>query len=378
MGGGGGKSSQESSGSSHQTTQVILPPWVDKAGQENVAEAGRIAALPYQEYEGTLIPEFSDMTADTLEYMLDNVGTYQPMYDEAGNATRALQARGDVERGNLKDYMNPFTDEVERRAIEAAERTGLRAQQAITQDASAKRAFGGSRQAIQQGVQGGETVRAIGDLSAGLREKAYDAGTKAQQADWGRQFKNIESQSTLARQQAELAKAAQAGLTTDYFQMLSGGKMFDDQQREKLEEKYRKFAEKRDYPKEGLALRLSALGMTPYGRTEITDKTESSRSNSKSSGGFDFGGAIGGGLGLLQLMGASDRDLKTNIEPLGTDPTTKLPVYAYDYKADVKGKKTAGPKRVGYMAQDVEKRYPKAVKKISGKRVIDFSQLPLG
>ena len=378
MGGGGGKSSQESSGSSHQTTQVILPPWVDKAGQENVAEAGRIAALPYQKYEGTLIPEFSQMTADTLDYMLSNVGTYQPMYDEAGNATRALQARGDVERGDLKQYMNPFTDEVERRAIEAAERTGMRAQTALMQDAQAKGAFGGSRQAIQQAVQAGETIRGIGDLSAGLREKAYDKGVQAQQADWGRQFKNIESQSSLAKQQAELAKAAQAGLTTDYFQMLSGGKMFDDQSRERLEETYRKWAEERDHPKEGLALRLSALGMTPYGRTEITDKTESSRSNSKSSGGFDFGGALGGGLGLLQLMGASDRDLKTNIEPLGTDPATKLPVYAYDYKADVRGKKTAGPKRVGYMAQDVEKRYPRAVKKIQGKRIIDFSQLPLG
>ena len=83
--------------------------------------------------------------------------------------------------------------------------------------------------------------------------------------------------------------------------------------------------------------------------------------------------------GLLQLLGAgSDRDLKTNIEKIGHDPDTDLPVYIYDYKEDVKGKKVVGPKRVGYMAQDVEKKYPSAVKKISGKRVIDFSQLPLG
>src|SRR3954447_6423994 len=109
MGGGGGKSQTQSSGSSNQISQVILPPWVDKAGQENVAEAGRIAALPYQEYEGTLVPEFSQMTADTLQYMLSNVGTYQDQYDEAGNATRALQARGDVQAGDLQKYMNPYT-----------------------------------------------------------------------------------------------------------------------------------------------------------------------------------------------------------------------------------------------------------------------------
>ena len=39
-GGGGGKSQTQSSGSSTQISKVELPPWVDKAGQENVAEAG--------------------------------------------------------------------------------------------------------------------------------------------------------------------------------------------------------------------------------------------------------------------------------------------------------------------------------------------------
>ena len=380
MGGGGGQKQQsQSGGTSHQVTEVKLPAWVEQAGQENYQEAKRIGTLPYQGYEGTVIPEFDPRTLDTLEWMLDNVGTYQPMYDEAGNKTRELISRGDVQAGDLKKYMNPYTDEVERRAIANAERSGDLAQRKLESQAASARAFGGSRQAIQQAVQGAETTRGIGDLSAQLRERAYDAGTKAQQADWGRQFKNIESQSSLAKQQAELAKAAQAGLTSDYFQMLSGGKMLEDRNREQLEEEYRKFAEEREDPKEKLYLRLAALGMTPYGRTETTDKTESGWSTSKSSGGGGMGQALQGGMGLLgALMGMSDRNEKTNIEKLGTDPVSKLPIYAYDYKADVKGKKVAGPKRVGPMAQDVEKKYPKAVTKVSGKRVIDFSQLPLG
>jgi hypothetical protein len=376
-GGGGGKSSTQSGGQSNQVTEVKLPAWVEQAGQENYNLAKQIGTAPYQPYEGTVVPEFDQRTTDTLQWMLDNVGTYQPMYDEAGNATRSLLARGDVQAGDLKKYMNPYTDEVERRAIANAERAGQGQQRMLESKAAQAKAFGGSRQAIQQAVQSAETTRGIGDLSAQLRERAYDAGTKAQQADWGRQFKNIESQSALSKQQAELAKAAQQGLTSDYFQMLSGGKMLEDKEREQLEETYRKFAEKRDYPKEGLMLRLSALGMTPYGRTETTNKTESGWSTSKQGGGgMDFGSLLSGGVGLLGML--SDRTEKTNIEKLGTDPATKLPVYAYDYKADVKGKKVAGPKRVGVMAQDVEKKYPSAVKKISGKRVIDFSQLPLG
>ena len=53
------------------------PGWTRPLARRTVAEAGRIAALPYQPYEGTLIPEFSQMTADTLQYMLDNAGSYQ-------------------------------------------------------------------------------------------------------------------------------------------------------------------------------------------------------------------------------------------------------------------------------------------------------------
>jgi hypothetical protein len=382
MGGGGQSSSTQSSGSSYQHGEFKYPEWYTRAGEENYAKGKGITERPYEAYDASVIPEFSQETSDTLKWMLNNVqggSSYLDMYDEAGNKIRDLIARGDVKAGNVKDYMNPYVDTVVDRSIDNAERSGRIAQRGITQDATNKRAFGGSRQAIQQAVQGAETTRGIGDLSAKLYSDAYDKGTEAQRADWGRQFSNIKGQEALANDQIGAAKAAQAGLANDYFQMLSAGKMKEDKEREKLEETYKKFLEKRDWDKNQLTWLAGLLGITPVNHTEDIWKTESSNSNSKSKGSSDIGGMIsGGGSILTALLGASDRDLKTNIEKLGTDPATELPVYAYDYKADVKGKKVTGPKRVGYMAQDVEKKYPKAVKKVSGKRVIDFSQLPLG
>jgi hypothetical protein len=70
-------------------------------------------------------------------------------------------------------------------------------------------------------------------------------------------------------------------------------------------------------------------------------------------------------------MALSDRSMKTDITKLGTDEGTGLPMYAYRYKGD----KKSYPKVVGPMAQDVEKKYPHLVKKISGKRVIDLTAL---
>ena len=88
--------------------------------------------------------------------------------------------------------------------------------------------------------------------------------------------------------------------------------------------------------------------------------------------GLGAGGASGlmGGLGLL--AGLSDRNMKTNIEYLWQDEQTGLPVYAFDYKADV-GKGIA--KRVGPMAQDVEEMFPGTTSTIAGIMIINYGKL---
>ena len=375
--GGGGKSSSQQMSTSTQHSERGYPEWYETMGRKGAEEALAIKERPYEPFEGTVVPEFSDMTTNTMDWIQNNAGAYQPMYDEAGNTIRQLIARGDVQAGNLADFMSPYTQQVVDRSIDNAERSGRLATRNIRDQAGKARAFGGSRQAVQEGVQQAETTRGIGDLTAQLWDKAYDKGIAARQADWDRQFKNISSQKGLGESQATLAKMAQMGLSQDYFNLLSAGKMMEDKDREKLEEVYKKFVEKRDWDKNDLSWFMGLLNATPVRQIEDTTKTERSSGSTKQSGGMDIGSLIGSGVSLLGML--SDRSEKTNIQKLGTDPQTKLPVYAYDYKADVENTPvTVVPKRVGYMAQDVEKKYPKAVKKIAGKRVIDFTQIPLG
>lgn len=73
-----------------------------------------------------------------------------------------------------------------------------------------------------------------------------------------------------------------------------------------------------------------------------------------------FGGLLGG-LGLL-----SDERDKTDIEKLGRDEQTGLDLYAYRYKGDPK----SYPKAIGPLAQDIEKRYPDAVREVGGHKII--------
>jgi hypothetical protein len=82
----------------------------------------------------------------------------------------------------------------------------------------------------------------------------------------------------------------------------------------------------------------------------------------------DWGALALGGLNTLSkfALPTSDRTLKTDITPIGKDPTTGIPLHAYRYKGDPK----TYPKVVGPMAQDVAKVFPDAVKRVGGKLTV--------
>jgi len=84
-------------------------------------------------------------------------------------------------------------------------------------------------------------------------------------------------------------------------------------------------------------------------------------------------GALGGiGSGLAQGIGAaggaaaffSDKRLKTDIKKVGKTEGG-LPIYTYKYKGDNRT-------QMGVMAQDVEKKTPKAVSEVGGFKAVDY------
>jgi hypothetical protein len=90
---------------------------------------------------------------------------------------------------------------------------------------------------------------------------------------------------------------------------------------------------------------------------------------SYSSGLFSGLGGIAQGVGsaaaaAIPLM-MSDKRLKTNIEKVGKT-NSGLPIYTYKYKGDNKT-------QMGVMAQDVEKKTPKAVKEVGGFKAVNYA-----
>ena len=215
-----------------------------------------------------------------------------------------------------------------------------------------------ANQATQFANQQALMQAAIANQGAGMDLNRLDlqgqmANQNAVQNDYARQL-----QSALGM--GQLGDQANAAVGTDLARLLSIGGMQQEQEQRYLDDAYNRFVEARDYPLEQLNIRQSALGLSPYGRTQTTNETVKTPT--------DWGGIAKGVGQLAMAFMSSDKDMKTDMQKVGKDKATGLDVYSYRYKGDPK----SYPKVVGLMADDVEKKMPEAVKTIGGKKAVAF------
>jgi hypothetical protein len=336
-----------------QTSKVELPAWVNEASQQNYQMAKDVSGRPLEQFQGDRVAAPSDMSTQGYGILKSGAGSETGMYNDAADIFKRTSGPMDV-----GSYMNPYTNDVEKRAIGNANTSLDQQLRGVTDRASKAGAFGGSRAAVESGVTRAEGVRGIGDLSAQLRQQGFDTASRNALADRsGMQAgaSGILSTAT-GRQGARLGDASS---------LLGAGASETGSRQKLIDAQMGKFDEARNYPIEQLNMRLAALGMSPYGKTESSNKTATAEQSP-----MDFATT---GLGFLKTLPAlvgmfSDREAKTDIQKL-TDG--EIPLYAYRYKGDPK----SYPKVVGPMAQDIEKKVPRAVKKVGKHRVVDINNL---
>jgi hypothetical protein len=313
------------------------------------------------------------MTTQGYGLLQKNVGSTDPLTAQAAAFQNIAGGPLDVNQ-----YMDPYVNDVVNRSVTNAN-TAL-TQQLAGNAAGAEKAgaFGGSRFGVQQGVAQAQGSKDIGDLTAGLMSKAYDTATATAQQQ--QQAKLAAAQGLLST--AGVQKGAQQ---QDITNLMTGGQQDQAQQQNIINAAMQKFQQAWDYPTQQLNTRLAALGMSPYGQTTTSAKTSTAEIPPTDWASVLLGGAkalpgmvtaaaglpaavtgIASALGPLALL--SDRDAKKDITKLSDGD---IPAYSYRYK----GAPDNSPKIVGPMAQDVEKKYPKAVKKIGKYKHIDLSNL---
>lgn len=385
-----------------QISKVQLPKWVEDASESNYKFAQDIANKPLVQYGGKTVADTSSGTQQAWDLIQNGAGAPMESFNKAGDIYGALaggsgytpitadQVRagqfGDV---NLSQYMNPYIQNVEDKALGALDQSRIKSLMGNADAATKARAFGGSRAGVVDAVTNAETALNAGQLSANLRSDAFNKATDLATGDLNRGL-----QGALANQQSNLAAGstninaalgdaglkanAAAGLTglgdsqskallQQFTGLATAGGQQQQQQQAELDAEKAKFDEVQGYDTERLNLLLASLGMSPYGKTQTTTTT-AKQGNS----GFDF---AQGGMGLLSILGGmfggSDETMKTDIVPIGKDKATGLKMYSYRYRGDPK----TYPKVVGPMAQEVEKKFPGVTVKAGNKMAVPMDIL---
>ena len=436
---------------STKTQESKLPQWQEDFIRENILPKGlEIADTEYTPYTGDMIAGMTPLQDQALSGF-GNLNMGGQTYDEAigvqsrlsnfdpssmsaaqlADAQR-MQGVGAVRSAmapdqigvnqlastNLDPYLSPYTQSVIDAGQADIERQRQMASNTLGAQAEAAGAFGGSRQAVQEGVLAGEALRQAGALSAQQRQQGFNtalqsgqfdignvqqaralqsgqqmtANTLGQQAreaaaarDQAARAGNMQAANQFAMQQAQLEQAANAANYQGQFQAANiqgtaanamgslagqrlqsemsglGAQMAAGEQQRALEQAqlqsdYAMFQQQQDFPMTQLNALLAAGSGIPAGLGTVS--TRDPFGGLKAVGSVMQGaGAFGGAGGFAAL--ASDIHLKENITPVGSQDGVNF--YTWDWNEA--GEKVAheGQPRFGVMAQELEKTHPDLV-----------------
>ena len=353
-----------------QTTQ--LPPWINDAAQQNYAFAQNVAMQPLQQYQGQMVPDVSPQMqqAWNTSATAGNAGLPQFNAATAGFAGALGQTPMSVDPqtlsgADLSKYMNPYTQDVIDKTLPIMQQQLALSQNGQANAASAAGAFGGSRQAIQQGVTQAQGAQNMAQMAAQLNQANYGQAVQGAEYDIGNNLTS--QQNNQAAQQAKINSdiQASAGMATTgqllgqqvnnafNMQNTAGAEQMSQAQAQ-INAQQQKFQQAYTYPQTQMGILQSALGMAPYGTsTTGTGQTQTTTP-------FDWGSLASAGIGALGSIYAgkgSDRRLKKNLQKIGVHKPSGTPIYAYNWKGEPPG----APKALGPMAQDLQRTIPGSV-----------------
>lgn len=375
------------SGTQKTVTETKLPEWYESGATSAIANANQISANLMKPYQGNTVAGLDPLTQQVVGLTGQNIGSTNAAFGQAGQTAAGVAGYnpGSFLTGNIDAYMNPYIRNVEEAALGNLNRAYAQNLNTIADGAINAGAFGGSRQGIAEGVAAAENARQMGDLSAQLRAQGFGQAQGMMQSDMDRALSGQELRLNAAGMQGDLASAGQAAYLQSLQSALSAGQINQQQAQALLDQQQAQYEAMRNYPLEQLNIQLAALGGVQV-PTSTTQKTPTTGSTLGTVAGAALsaipligpaasalGGAANAMGGLASGAGPiySDETAKTNIQPIGIDGMTGLPIYAYDYKADVaKAKKTGSPmppKRVGPMAQDMP---PEMTRNVGGHMIV--------
>ena len=194
----------------------------------------------YPVYQGPTIAEFTPEQEQAFTGITGLVGQQAPLFEEAQTLTRATAAPITAEE--VGTYMNPYQQavvDIEKK--QAQERYESQVVPQLAAQAAMAQPFGGSRQAILEGMAGDTQQRLLADIQAKGSQQAYQQALQLAQDQRTRE----------GQAGAQLATMAPQGLRAqlgEYGALQTVGEEKQRQTQAALDEAYREFLQQEQFP----------------------------------------------------------------------------------------------------------------------------------
>ena len=212
-------------------------------------------AQGYQPYQGPTIAEFTPEQQQVQAGIAGLVGTGTPAYQEAMGMTREAATPYTAEQ--IEEYMSPYQQaviDIEKR--EATKQFESQVVPELAAKAAMAQPFGGSRQAILEGMAADTQQRLLGDIQAKGSAQAYQDAIARLDAD------RI-AKGGAATQLANLASGQYKQATTELSGLQAIGQEKQRQSQTALDEAFQQYLEEQQFPYDTMSKYQSVVTGAP-------------------------------------------------------------------------------------------------------------------
>ena len=266
---------------SSQLPKELAPYYKDILGKAQALYNERTKE-GFQPYQGPTIADFTPEQQQAFTGLPGLVGSQAPVFQEGMDLTRSAAAPMTSEQ--MTQYMSPYQQAVT--DIEKREATKQYESQVVPQlaaKAATTGGFGGSRQAILEGMAADTQQRLLSDIQAKGSQQAYQDAVKRFQADRTAAGQAGAQLATMAPQQFKAQLGELGAIQTV-------GEQQQRQQQTALDEAFRQYQLERNYPYDTMSRYQSVVTGAPMGTTQFAQPAPPAPSTAQT---------LLGGLGTL-------------------------------------------------------------------------------
>ena len=287
-------------GAGNTTTQNQLPAWLQSAYEDNISRAEGVANAPFQAYNGQqtaadngYLQAARDQAVGSTYAGNGQIDQASKIFGEVADQSPYPNSAQQLAGTNLKPYTDPYQQQV----IDAAMGDIKLQQDRSLNDinaSTARGAFGGSRQGVENALTREAYDRTAQGTLAGLRSQGFDKATALASEDVNRRTANDQFNSGLDMQNTAMNLQGAQGLLgvagQKQNQALQGqnalqqaGESLQGGQQAGLDAQYQEFLRQQQDPYQKQTLVNSAvLGISP-GAVGTQNQTSNSKAKGLSS-----------------------------------------------------------------------------------------------